>query len=86
MKGLVNFQISSNLQAIDLIETDNELDLLKHLSVFMLASQLDINELKALALQRFQTQLQEDWLVKNLVDCIEEIYKGAILLLLEQLH
>ena len=50
LKGLVNLRISSNLHAIDSIETDDEPDLLKHLRVFMFAGQLERNELKALAL------------------------------------
>ena len=42
----------------------------------MLAGQLGINELKALALKRFQSRLKEDWRVEDLVNCIEEIYEN----------
>ena len=60
LKGLVSFRISSNLHVTDLIETDDEPGLLKHPRIFMLAGQLEKNELKALALTRFQSRLKED--------------------------
>ena len=42
----------------------------------MLAGQLEMSGLKALALKRFQSQLRGDWRVENLVDYIEEIYEN----------
>ena len=42
----------------------------------MLAGQLGINKLKPLALKRFQSRLQGDWRVEDLVDCIEELYEN----------
>ena len=42
----------------------------------MLAGQFGINKLKALALKRFQSRLQGDRRVEELVDCIKEIYEN----------
>lgn len=58
-----------------MIETEAEPGLLKHPRHFMLASQLEMCGLKRLVLERFQSQLREDWRVEDLVDCIEETYK-----------
>ena len=41
----------------------------------MLAGELGMSGLKALAFKRFQSQLRGDWRVENLVHCIEEIYE-----------
>ena len=65
---------SSVLCNLLILVIDDEPGLLKHPRIFMLAGQLGLNELKALAHKRFRLELQEDWRVEDLVDCIEEVY------------
>lgn len=52
----------------------DDIKLLKHARVYVLADYFQIDGLKALALKRFKGKLNDFWKSDTLVDCISEVY------------
>ncbi len=55
--------------------TGDDLELLKHPRVFALADMFQMDELKMLAREKFEKQLQQHWISDTFSDCIRELYE-----------
>ncbi len=55
--------------------TGDDLELLKHPRVFAIADMFQMNDLKTLAREKFEKQLQQHWISDTFTDCIREVYE-----------
>ncbi len=58
-----------------MLQIGDDLELLKHPRVFAIADMFQINDLKTLAREKFEKQLQQHWISDTFPDCIREVYE-----------